>query len=215
MRYLRLALLPLVFAACTEQQPAAPDIEAPPNLGATVTDEIVYLHPLRLTWMDTDPAQGEDWDVVLLGYDPADDIDCNGGVFVGGIPARSHGVVSMEGFPDEFSQRDQQVLTTIGRAPLYLYTRESLPFGGTPDDWCEFWNNDWIASGHWTAHQTDNDVSGFDATPGNNSFGLVEAGVLWGTDGAKYKYSWKYRAHCDPEAGCRTLNGIDRVERIK
>jgi hypothetical protein len=35
MRYLRLALLPLVFAACTEQQAAAPDLEAAPSLKAT------------------------------------------------------------------------------------------------------------------------------------------------------------------------------------
>ena len=37
MRYLRLALLPFVFVACTEQEPAAPDIVIPPAFAATHT----------------------------------------------------------------------------------------------------------------------------------------------------------------------------------
>jgi hypothetical protein len=61
----------------------------------------------------------------------------------------------------------------------------------------------------------DNDVTGGDLTPGNNSFGIVETGVLFGDDGAMYKYSWKYRAHYYPETGFRLLTDIDRVERIK
>ncbi len=150
MRYLRLALLPLVFAACTEREAAAPDIEVTPNLGATVTNEIVYVKPARVTWMDTQPP--DDWDVYLIGYDPADAGWCHDGDWdVGGIPAREHAVVSMEGFPDEFDQRDQYVLTTLGRAPLYLYTRASIPFGGTNDEFCDWATNDWIAMGHWTA----------------------------------------------------------------
>jgi hypothetical protein len=214
MRYLRLALLPLVFAACTEREAAAPDIGVTPDFGATVFNDVVYRHPLRVTWMDNEPPA--DWDVVLLGYDPADDIDCNGGVFVGGIPVRRHLAVSQEGFPNEFSQRDQNVLTTIGRPPLYLYTAASLPWGGTPDEWCDHWKNGWIAAGGWSAVlAVDNDVSGFDGTPGNNSFGGIETGMLFGTDGALYKYSWKYRVHCNPETGCRVLNSIDKVEQIK
>ena len=58
MRYVRLALLPLVFAACSDQQPAAPDIGVTPNFDATVTNEVVYLHPLRITWMDNDASAG-------------------------------------------------------------------------------------------------------------------------------------------------------------
>ena len=34
MRWLRLALLPLVFAACTEPQPAEPDTDLAPSLNA-------------------------------------------------------------------------------------------------------------------------------------------------------------------------------------
>jgi hypothetical protein len=213
MRYLRLALLPLVFAACTEQQPAAPDIGVTPDLGATVTNDVVYAHPGRITWMDNDPEQGEPWDVLLLGYDPADDFACHDGdPNVGGIPLRQHAVVK-DGL---FGTRDIDLGVTIGRPPAYLYTRASLPPNDASNDvWCDFLTNEWIAAGSWHSVMVDNDVSGFDETPGINSFGVVENGVLWGTDGAMYKYSWKYRAHCDPEAGCRVLNSTDRVERIK
>ncbi len=216
MRYLRLALLPLVFAACTEREAAAPDIEVTPNLGATVTNEIVYVKPARVTWMDTQPR--DDWDVYLIGYDPADAGWYHDGDWdVGGIPAREHAVVSMEGFPDEFDQRDQYVLTTLGRAPLYLYTRASIPFGGTNDEFCDWATNDWIAMGHWTATlAVDNDVSGVDGTPGVNSFGGTEAGVLWGDDGSMYKYEWKYRAIWAPERDVfRVVRNTDRVVRIK
>jgi hypothetical protein len=45
MRYLRLALLPLVFAACAEQAPVAPDIVTPPAFAATHTTENVFDFP--------------------------------------------------------------------------------------------------------------------------------------------------------------------------
>ncbi|MGD8869405.1 MAG: hypothetical protein PVI01_17430 [Gemmatimonadales bacterium] len=204
MRYLRLALLPLVFAACTEQQPAAPDIGVTPDFGATAGRDVVYAHPGRVTWMDNDPALEEPWDVFLLGYDPADDFACNDGdMNVGGIPVLEH-YVTQEVL---FDTRDLSLAVTIGRPPMYLYTRASLPPGDASNDvWCDFLTNDWIAAGSWHSAMVDNDVSGF---------GAIETGVLFGDDGAMYKYSWKYRAHCDPETGCRTLNGIDRVERIK
>jgi len=200
-----------LLAACTEQQPAAPDSEVVPNLGATVSNEIVFQHPLRLTWLDNDPS--EPWDVVLIGYDPADDSDCNGGVFVGGIPTRTHVAVSQEGFP--WGQRDQQLVTTIGRPPLYLYTRASVPFGGTADDFCDWLKNDWIAAGSWSAVLAgDNDVSGDDGTPGVNSWGGTETGRLVGTDGTRYKYSWKYRLMWEPERGFfKVAHEVDGVER--
>lgn len=214
MRYLRLAFLPLLLVACTDQQPGAPDIEANPNLRATATSDIVYVFPERITWMD---SQGP-WDVFLLGYDPADDYTCNGGVPVGGIPARNVTVVSMEGFPDEFSQRDHVILNTIGRPPLYLYLRSDFPPPeATDEDWCTFLKEGWIASGYWSAAlAVDNDVSGFDGTPGVNSWGGTEAGILWGADGAMYKYEWKYRAILEPERGFYKLaHSVDHVVRIK
>jgi hypothetical protein len=45
MRYLRLVLLPLVFAACTEREPAAPDIDMAPTLSATHTTSNVFDFP--------------------------------------------------------------------------------------------------------------------------------------------------------------------------
>lgn len=217
MRYLRLALLPLVFAACTEQQPAAPDIGVTPDFGATVTNEVVYVNPGRITWMNNDPEQGEPWDVLLLGYDPADHAVCNDGEFVGGIPAKSHQVVAQEGFPDEFSQRDLVLLTTIGRPPLYLYLRSDFPLGAPDDVWCTFYKEGYIASGHWSAVlQMDNEFSWFDNTPGMNVYGGTETGVLWGADGAQYKYEWKWKRHWDRTTGVDELiTGVDHVVRIK
>jgi len=212
MRYLRLALLPLVFAACTEQQPAAPDIAATPDLRATVDNEVFYAHPGRATWMDNDQYAGEPWDVFLLGYDPADDYTCNDGDGnVGGIPVRNHWV-TQEAL---FGTRYLHLLTTIGRAPAYLYTRASFPPDDASNDvWCDYLMNDWIAAGGWSVTQQDNDVEA--SGPGINSFGVMENGVLSGADGALYKYSWKYRALYDAETGeFRLLTQIDRVERIK
>jgi hypothetical protein len=213
MRYVRLALLPLVFAACTERQPAAPDIDVTPDFGATVTNEVVYLHPGRITWMDSQ----DDWDVLLLGYDPADDASCNDGQFVGGIPVKNHYVLSMEGIPDEFSQRDHQVLTTIGRPPLYLYLRSDFPPDATDAEWCTFITEGWIASGHWSAVlNMDNEVSWYDNTPGMNVYGGTETGVLWGADGAMYKYEWKWKRHWNRTTGVDELiTGVDHVVRIK
>ncbi len=218
MRYLRLALLPLVFAACTEQQPAAPDIGVTPDFGATATKELVYLHPGRVTWMDNDPAQDEPWDVLLLGYDPAEHGRCTDGTWPGGIPAKDHYVLSMEGIPDEFSQRDHEVLTTIGRPPLYLYLRSDFPAPDASDaEWCAFYTDGWIAAGHWSAVlYMDNELSWEDNTPGMNVYGGTETGVLWGADGAKYKYEWKWKRHWNRSTGVDELiNGVDHVVRIK
>ncbi len=217
MRYLRLALLPLVFAACSEREPAAPDIGVTPDFDATVTNEVVYVNPGRVTWMDNDASAGEPWDVLLLGYDPADHAVCNDGEFVGGIPAKNHYVVTQEGFPDEFSQRDQTVLTTIGRPPLYLYLRSDLPFGAPDDVWCSFYKEGYIASGHWSAVlYMDNEVSWFDNTPGMNVYGGTETGVLWGADGAMYKYEWKWKRHWNRTTGVdEEVTSVDHVVRIK
>ena len=213
MRYLRFMLLPLVFVACTEKQPAAPDVEVAPEFSATVTNDIVYANPNRITWMDSE----DDWDVLLLGFDPADDYTCNDGEFVGGIPVRIHHVVSQEGFPDELSQRDQRLVTTIGRPPLYLYLRADFPPPeATDEEWCTFVTEGWIASGHWSATMSkDNEVSWQDNTPGMNAYGGTEAGVLLGTDGTKYKYEWKWKRLWNRNTGVdRQVNSVDRVVRI-
>ena len=220
MRTLRRTILALlgsvVMVACSEQQPVAPDIQTAANFGAAASNEVVYLHPGRITWMhsDTDP------DVLLLGYDPADDYVCNDGQFVGGIRAMEHYVVSMEGFPDPFSAREQYVLTTLGAPPLYLYLRADFPPPGATDaEWCTFLTEGWIASGHWSATiNLDNDYSGGDGTPGINSFGGIETGILWGRDGDMYRYEWKYRYLLDADPCCtfkEVGHYVDHVVQIK
>jgi len=215
MRYLRLALLPLLFASCTEREPAAPDTGIAPSLRASAANDVVYLHPGRLTWLDNDAAAGDPPDVLLFGYDPAEHGACTGGTWPGGIPAREHYVVSMEGFPNEFSQRDQSILTTIGRPPLYMYDYASVPVGGTAEELCDFFTNGWFAVGSWSATiATDNDISGGDQTPGVNTWGGTETGTLRGTDGTTYIYSWKYRLILEPERGFfKVANEIDQVRR--
>ncbi len=43
MRYLRLALLPLVFAACSDSQPAAPDLEPTPVLDVSAEHRALFV----------------------------------------------------------------------------------------------------------------------------------------------------------------------------
>ena len=194
------------------------EIAVTPDFGATVANEVSYAHPVRVTWMDTDQSLGEPWDVRLVGFDPADHPVCNDGELVGGIPALGHHLVTQEGFPDELSQRDQGFVTTIGRPPLYLYLRSDQPASGaSADEWCTFLTEGWIASGHWSATLArDTDFSWMDNTPGMEVYGGTEQGVLWGPDGAMYRYEWKYTLQWFPELGVdRFVNHVDHVVRIK
>jgi hypothetical protein len=221
MRRAVLLLVPLFLFAC-DRQPVAPD--SPAFNGASALNEIQYRNPERITWLDTDRDAGEPWDVLLLGYEPADNPACNGGVFGGGIAVREHIVVTRagEGFnlndPTTWNQGEgfHDLVTIIGTAPLYMYSRASFPLGGTDEQWCEFYKNGWVASGQWTATiYRDNDVTWLDYTPGMNVYGRNEHGVLRGTDGTKYKYLWKNLFQWNPENGVdRVIYDIDHVERI-
>jgi hypothetical protein len=215
-------LLPLVVVACTEQQPVAPDLTPSLNMnGAIVVKEMQHRNPVRITWMDSEDA----WDVLLLGFEPADHAACNGGEFVGGIPVREHIVVTEPALDFDLGDNAtwnngeglHDLVTTIGRPPLYLYLRSELPPpGSTDEDWCTFYKEGYIAAGAWSATlYLDNDVSWLDDTPGMNVYGGTEAGVLWGTDGTKYKYEWKWKAQWFPEKGVdRLVMSVDRVVRI-
>lgn len=210
VRKLAAILVPLSLLAC-EREPAAPAIQRSPQLSAAVTNQFEYAWPGRATWLDSQ----DDWDVLLLGYDPADDFTCHDGADVGGIPVLAHEVVTQVGFPFG-GARVQELVTTIGRPPLYLYRRADFPAYDAPfSEWCAFLTQDWIAAGSWSATlANDNDVTGFDATPGDNSFGGTETGTLLGTDGTRYRYEWKYRARCNPDWGCTTMHLVDHVVRI-
>jgi len=217
MRTLRHTVFALIgsafMVACSEQQPVAPDTQLTPNFTATVSNDLVYLFPGRITWLYNDPATDPP-DVLLLGYDPADDFACDPSQ-QGGILAREHLAVSQEGFP--WGQRDQYILTTIGRPPMYMYRLADLPAEPYPDDpWCAFQTDGWIAAGNWSATLAqDNDLSG-GGTPGTNSFGGTEAGILWGRDGDMYRYEWKYRYIYDPARGVfEERRNVDHVVQIK
>jgi hypothetical protein len=203
-------LLLLAMAACSDE-PAAPMAPAEPAMNV-VSNEVTYGWPIRVTWLD---SQGP-WDVLLLGYDPEDDYDCNGGSYVGGIPIRQHALLSQEGIPLGGDVRETYSIHTLGRAPLYMYRRADFPPpGATSDDWCTFLTTGFLASGSWSATlSNDNDYSGFDGTPGTNSYGGTETGQMIGTDGTRYRYEWKYRAQCDPSAGCRMMHSVDHVVRV-
>jgi len=206
-----LALLAVVVVSC-DQQPVQPELPSTPSFdGATVINGVTYVWPARLTWMDSQ----DDWDVALLGYDPADDYACHDGDPVGGVPFREHTVFRYD--PKSDSWRDVLIGSMVGRQPLYLYTRASFPPDGASDaEWCDYLVNDWLAAGTWHMQSTDNDLTGGDGTPGVNSFGQVETGQLVDRDGNRYKYAWKYHCRFDPETDppfqCR--NGVDEVTRI-
>ncbi len=207
------AVLALFVAVSCDQQPVEPEpAETALFAGADVENEFIYVWPWRLTWMDADRDAGEDWDVLLLGYHPAGDASCNDGESVGGVLAKVHNV--FKDFGDD-GERHVNIAHLIGRPPLYMYEWAEAPFGGSDEDWCDYFVNDWFAKGSWTASSTDNDVSCFDGTPGVNSYGQTETGRLKDEDGNKYKYSWKYHQTCDSDRDpvFKTMRDIDMVER--
>jgi len=218
--FLASAGLGLALTACDNPTPVAPASDGVPSASAVIAQNLLYRHPGRLTFLDDQ----NDWDVLLLGYDPADDNTCNGGVWVGGIPILEHIAVTHadetfdlgsgstwgrgEGFHD--------LVTTIGRPPLYMYSRASLPPDNAPDEvWCDYLTNDWIAAGGWSATiGVDNDITGDDGTPGINTWGGTEVGQLVGTDGTRYRYEFRFRAQYDPGVAFRVLFVVDHVVRV-
>jgi hypothetical protein len=207
------AALALFVAVSCDQQPVEPEPAETPlfNHGADVENEFFYTWPARFTWLDADP-ETEPADVLLIGYDPADDFACNDGVFVGGVRAKVHNVFKELG---DDGERWVNVFSFTERPPLYMYWWADYPLLGTLDEQCDFLLNDWIAEGSWSVAARDNDVSCFDGTPGVNSYGRTENGRLEDGDGNKYKYSWKFHAICDPEADpvFKVTRSVDMVER--
>ena len=202
-----IAVLTLLFVVVScDQQPVEPQTTEAGLLGkATASHTFEYRWPGRITWMDSEA----DWDVFLLGYDPADDFTCNDGQNVGGVPFLEHFIVADL---KNASPRLVLVGTMIGRQPLYLYTRASFP----PDDapfavWCDYLKNGWLAAGSWHFQYMDNNLTG-DA-PGRNSFGQVETGQLVDRDGNRYKYEWKYRCLHEPGVLFDCVTSVDRVVR--
>jgi hypothetical protein len=106
----------------------------------------------------------------------------------------------------------------IGRPPLYLYLISDHPPYNTPDEvLCTFYKEGYNASGHSSALLTmGNEVSYHDNTPGTNVYDGTEVGVLWGADGAMYRYEWKWKAQWDQDSGVEEIiTSVDRVVRIR
>jgi hypothetical protein len=206
--------LALFVAVSCDQQPVEPEPATTALFaGADVYHEFLYAHPYFFSWMDNDRAAGDEEDVLLLGYHPADDYTCNDGEYVGGILITDFYVVKDN--QQTLGERVQNVGTTIGRPPLYLYIWADYPLGGTWEEECDFLMNGWIAKGSFSGFVKDNDISCFDGTPGVNSYGYKANARLTDREGNKYKWTRNGQMQCNPdwEPPFRTIVDVDKVER--
>ena len=170
MRYLRLALLPLVFAACTEQAPVAPIEDGPAfnfmNNDGWLANGKIFRHGHEYQWLG--------WDVErqLIGHfgtvDPSESF-CGLGQDLEPIDAQH--VYNNPDLADEIEH-----LLTQGDLYVELYDWTGLwdPFD------CAGWAAaDFLAFGEMHTVATDNDVYAYlGGHPNNNAFGLSGSGRL-------------------------------------
>jgi len=178
MRCLRLALLPLVFAACTESQPAEPDIDIAPSLNAQAPPAVSGIvtrggAPFALIWVDEQAGLR-----AMVGGD---------------VREYCAGVIDF----DLVSWQDVVIAEDVGRVferfvghDMYTTVWDFLDF-----DCAKFTSMDPIAFGTSTMRVTDNDVN---RTTVHNAhaWGLTAQGTLeWTADGSPAYFSGHQRIH--------------------
>jgi len=192
MRWLRLAVFPLVFAACTESQPAEPDVDiaphfnaqAPPAASGIVTRGGV---PFALIWVDESAGLR-----AMVGGD---------------VREYCAGVVDF----DLVSWQDVLVAEDVDRVfqrfvghDMYTTVWDFLDF-----DCAKFTSMDPIAFGTSTMRGTDNDVYG--TTVHNaRAWGLMAQGTLaWTADGSPASFSGHQRIHYTDAGGIKVTQEIN------
>ena len=172
MRYLRLALLPLVFAACTEQAPVAPVedgpafnfMNGPENPGNVLRFE--YYGILSIT----DPVRG----LRVRFYDTFDTWRCGGST---DDPVWAY-QDTQEG---EFGAVVQEVAKSQ-ELPFVVY-----PWPNTPGkDFCQFLQEDWLFRGTGTVSLNDSNYFWFTGTGGTDAVTIRAQGVVEDAAGNKH-----------------------------
>jgi hypothetical protein len=201
MRYLRLALLPLVFAACSERQPAEPDIDIAPSLNAQAPPAESGIvtrggAPFALTWIDEQVGLR-----AIVGGDPKE--FCAGVVNFDLISWKevlvAEGVVSRGDPPAAF---DRVVSRWVGH-DMYTTVWDFLEF-----DCAKFTSMDPIAFGTSTMRGTDNDVY-YTTVHNAEAWGLMAQGTLeWTADGSPAHFSGHQRIHFTNAKGLKLTQTI-------
>ena len=192
MRCLRLALLPLVFAACTEQQPAEPALDIAPSLNAQAPPAesgIVTRGgvPFALIWIDEQAGLR-----AVVGADPAE--YCAGVVDFDLVSWQD---VLIAGDVDRVFER------FVGH-DMYTTVWDFVVF-----DCAKFTSMNPIAFGTSTMRGTDSDVYGT-GVHNARAWGLMAQGTLeWTADGSPAYFSGHQRIHFTNAEGLKVTQDIN------
>ena len=182
MRYLRLALLPLVFAACTEQAPVAPIEDGPTlnwknNLDGGSLRIFRYIDHYAACWSDSDNGLRACHATVPLGG--GSEPDC--GLQVVAEPGAWQEILIKEDAYEEFDR-----IFTHFKGDVYITVRDL----NSPGD-C--FDSELVAEGWGAVNALDNDIFGT-AEPNTNTWGASAHGVLMTTGGEQVQYSGHFRS---------------------
>lgn len=179
MRKLCFILVPLLFVACTEQQPAAPDIEVAPSFDFMNGPANPGQSPVVSRFADNGFLSITDLDRGLRVrlYDTFNTFRCNDP----GVPD------PIWGYQDAFTSNERlKSLVRSQEVPLVVYPFPNTVQGPGLEEFCRFLEEDWLYRGWGNAHNNDNNVFWFTGTGGNNAFGVRAQGTVWDRDGNKH-----------------------------
>lgn len=165
MRYLRLALVPLVFAACTEHQAPVPDVEAEPSFnfmnGPDNPGNVLRLEAYGYLSI-TDPVEG----LRVRFYDTFDTWRCGGST---DDPIW----VYQDTQEGEFGATVQEVGTSQ-EVPFVVYPHPNT----TGKPFCQFLQEDWLYRGSGTVRVNDSNYFWFTGTSGTDAVTIRANGTV-------------------------------------
>jgi hypothetical protein len=200
MRYLRLALLPLVFAACTERAPIAPIDDGPAFSWMNNPDNgnlriYRYESDFAISWTDAKTGLRATHTTYPIGAEP----DCGPQGLLDPIAAQDVGLEDVDDFLASWFHSQAQ-------GDVWLIVRDVNQAG-------DCYNNLLVGQGTANIRYTDNDVFAWypawqDPPTGepalrqnNNSYGFMANGSVTTVDGEVLRYSGHLRIVWDPQAG--------------
>jgi hypothetical protein len=204
MRYLRFTLLSLLLAACTDTQDP---LDQQPVFNYTngkhvIEQADIYRFADRY-WVGT-----TDGVLFAAHYDAINDHPL--------CDADAEGALWYDQMKGDINTWVGEAIRYVGQlrdAPVTIY-----PFVPYPQPWqplfddngepipenvavlCDWLDNDWLYRGTHNVTWTDNDITGFDDTPGINSWGWAANGNVMDQIGDGYKYHENQHYLFNPEA---------------
>jgi hypothetical protein len=197
MRYLRLALLPLVFAACSEQAPVAP-IEDGPVFNFMNNPDIAnpqitrFMDHFAASWTDPKTGLRATHTTYPIGAEP----DCGPQELLDPIAYQDVGI-----YEDDILA--SWLRSIYQGADLWLIIRDVTQVG-------DCYGHLLVGEGTTRIRGTDNDVFAWyegNTRMNNNSYGFMAEGTLTTVAGDVMKYSGHLRVVWDPQ-NSDLANGI-------